>query len=91
MCLSFWVGMVVWKSKLSVLELHAVEILEIYEDVELDDSVEVFGPLIELDLGEGSSIHDVGEPPVKYQNGSYRGGRGGGGVLCGSVSGQRLC
>jgi len=57
--------LVVWKSKLSVLELHAVEILEIYEDVEVDDSVEVFGPLIELDLGEGSSIHDVGETPIE--------------------------
>jgi len=47
------------------LELHAIEILEICEVVEVDDSAEVFGPLIELDLGEGSSIHDVGEPPVE--------------------------
>ena len=70
---------------MSVLELHAVEILEICKVVEVDDYVEVFRSLIELNLGEGSSIHDVGEPPVKYQNGSYRGGRGGGGVLCGSV------
>jgi len=57
--------LVEWKLKLSVLELHVVEILEIYEVVEVDDSVEVFGPLIEIDLGEGSSIHDVGELPVE--------------------------
>ena len=57
--------MVEWKPKFTVLELHAVKILKICEVVEVDNSVEVFGPLIELDLGEGSSIHDVGEPSVE--------------------------
>jgi len=41
------------------LELHAVEVLEICEEVEVGDSIEIFGPQIELDLGQGSSIHDV--------------------------------
>jgi len=47
-----------------VVEVLASEILEICEGVEVEDSIEVFGPQIELDLGQGSSIHDV-EPPVE--------------------------
>ena len=29
------------------------------------NTLRFFGPHIKLDLGEGSSIHDVGEPPVE--------------------------
>ena len=49
---------------MSNLELHVVEVLEICDIAEVEDSIEVFGPQIELDLGEGSSIHDV-EPPIE--------------------------
>jgi len=48
----------------SMVEVHASEIVGIYEEVEVEDSIKVFGPQIELDLGPGSSIHDV-EPPVE--------------------------
>ena len=34
-------------------------------DVVGEEQPEVFGPQIELDLGVGSSIHDLGEPPVE--------------------------
>ena len=47
-----------------VSELHVSELVEICEEVEIEDSIEVVRPQIELDLGEGSSIHDV-EPPVE--------------------------
>jgi len=47
-----------------VSELHAYEFVEICEELEVEDSIEVFGLQIDLDLGEGSSIHDV-EPPVE--------------------------
>jgi len=39
--------------------------LEICEEIEEKEHLEVFGPQIELDLGEGSSIHDLEEPPVE--------------------------
>ena len=29
------------------------------------NNLKVFGPQIELDLGTGSSIHDLGEPPIE--------------------------
>ena len=45
-------------------KVHASEIMEICEEIELEDSIEVVGPQIELDLRQGSSIHDV-EPPVE--------------------------
>ena len=45
-------------------EVHASEFVEICEEIEVEDSIEVVGPQIELDLGQGSSIHDV-EPPVE--------------------------
>ena len=48
-----------------VVEMRASEIMEICEEIEVEDSIEVFGPLIELDLGEGSFIHDPGEPSVE--------------------------
>jgi len=38
--------------------------LEICDEVEIEDPIEVFGPQIVLDLGEGSSIHDD-EPAVE--------------------------
>jgi len=47
-----------------VSELHVSELVEICEEIEIEDSVEVFQPQIHLDLGQGSSIHDV-EPPVE--------------------------
>jgi len=49
---------------LGVSEVHASEFVEIFEEIEDEDSIEVVGPQIELDLGQGSSIHDV-EPPVE--------------------------
>jgi len=65
-CVSFhssW-ELVVWEPRLSVVEVHAPEIVEICKEVEVEDSIEVFGSQIELDLGQGSSIHDV-EPPIE--------------------------
>jgi len=56
--------LVVWEPRVSMVEVLASEIVEICEEVEIEDSIEVFGPQIELDLGQGSSIHDV-EPPVE--------------------------
>jgi len=38
--------------------------VEIYDEGE-EDQPEIFGPKIELDLGTGSSIHDLGEPPIE--------------------------
>ena len=66
-CVPFHSGweLVEWRSELSVLELNYVEILEICEEIEEKEHLEVFEPQIELDLGEGSSIHDLGEPPVE--------------------------
>ena len=46
------------------LGVGTVEILEICDEVE-EKELEVFGLQIELDLREGSSIHDLGEPPVE--------------------------
>jgi len=40
------------------------KIVEISEEIEVEDLIEVFRPQIDLDLGEGSSIHNV-EPPVE--------------------------
>jgi len=57
--------LVEWRPNLSELELYVVQVLKFCDEVEIEDSSEVFGPLIELDLGEGSSIHDIGEPPVE--------------------------
>ena len=53
-----------WRPKLGVSELHASEIVEICEEIEVEDSIEAFGPQIDLDLGERSSVHDV-EPPIE--------------------------
>ena len=60
-CVSFHAGweLVVWRPKLGVSEVHASEFVEICEEIEVEDSIEVVGPQIELDLGQGSSIHDV--------------------------------
>jgi len=38
--------------------------VEIYKEIEVENSIEVFGPQIDLDLGKGSSIYDV-EPLVE--------------------------
>jgi len=46
------------------LGVGTVEILEICDEVE-EKELEVFGPQIELDPREESSIHDLGEPPVE--------------------------
>jgi len=40
------------------------EFMEICDKVE-EEQPGVFGPQIELDLGTGSSIHDLGEPPME--------------------------
>ena len=53
-----------WRLKLGVSELHASEFVEIYKEIEVENSIEVFGPQIDLDLGKGSSIYDV-EPLVE--------------------------
>jgi len=39
--------------------------LEICDEFEEEEHLEVFGPQIELDLGEGSSIHEAGEPSIE--------------------------
>ena len=39
-------------------------LVEICDEVE-EEQHEVFGPQIKLDLGTGSSNHDLGEPPVE--------------------------
>jgi len=46
------------------LELKPEDFVEIYDEGE-EDQPEIFGPKIELDLGTGSSIHDLGEPPIE--------------------------
>ena len=65
-CVPFHSGweLVEWRPKLAYLEVNSVEILEICDELE-EKELEVFGPQIELDLGEGSSIHDLSEPPVE--------------------------
>jgi len=59
-CVPFHSGweLVVWEPRLSMVEMHASEIVGICEEVEVEDSIEVFGPQIELDLGQDSSIHE---------------------------------
>ena len=63
-CVPFHSGweLVEWEPKLSELELHVVEMLEICDEVEEEDQLEVFGPQIELNL---SNPTDIGEPPVE--------------------------
>ena len=63
-CVLFHSGweLVVWELSLSDLELHDVQILEICEEVEIEDSIEVFGPQIELNLENPT---DLGKPPVE--------------------------
>jgi len=56
--------LVEWIPKSIDLGVNSVEILDICDEVE-EKELEVFGPQIELDLGEGSSIHDLGEPSVE--------------------------
>jgi len=65
-CVPFHSGweLVEWKPKLPNLKVYVVEVLEICDFVEEIESIKVFGPQIELDLGEGSSIYDD-EPPVE--------------------------
>jgi len=53
-----------WRPNLVVSELHASEFVEICEEIEVEDSIEVVRPQIKLDLGQGSSIHDI-KPPVE--------------------------
>ena len=45
-----------------VLELNYAKILEICEEIEEEEQLEVFGPQIELNLGNPT---DMGEPPVE--------------------------
>jgi len=51
-----------WELKLSEVDLHAVEILEICDEVEEEDQLDVFEPQIELNV---SNPTDMGEPPVE--------------------------
>ena len=37
---------------------HVIVVLEICDEIETEQPIEFVGPQIELDLGEGSSIHD---------------------------------
>ena len=52
----------VWRPNLVVSELHASEIVEICEEIEVEDSIEVFGPQIELNL---ENPKDLGKPSVE--------------------------
>jgi len=65
-CILFHEGweLTVWEPCLFDVELHASELLEICEEVEIEDPIEVVGPQIELDLRVGSSIYDD-KPPVE--------------------------
>jgi len=58
-CIPFHYGweLVEWRPK-----LHAVEVLEICDEVEEEEPLEVFGPQIELNL---SNPTNIGEPPVE--------------------------
>jgi len=46
------------------VELGYLEVLEICDEIEVEEPYELVRPQIELDLGEGNSIHDV-EPMVE--------------------------
>jgi len=63
-CIPFHSGweLVEWRPKLHVLESNYIEVLEICEEIEEEEHRELFGPQIELDLGNPT---DVGEPPVE--------------------------
>jgi len=54
--------LVEWVPKSVELGENYVEILKFCDVVEEEEHLEVFGPQIELDLGEGSSIHDFVNP-----------------------------
>ena len=49
---------------MSVSEWLETEFDRICDEIKEEDPIEVFGPQIDLDLGEGSSINDD-EPPVE--------------------------
>ena len=51
-----------WEPSVSNLELHGVRILEIHEEVEIEDSIEIFGPQIELNLENPT---DLGKSPIE--------------------------
>jgi len=46
------------------LELKLEDFVEICDEG-AEEQPEIFGPKIKLDLETGSSIHDLGEPPVE--------------------------
>ena len=46
------------------LGVNLAEFMEICDEGE-EEQPEVFRPQIELDLGTGSSIHDLGKPPIE--------------------------
>jgi len=55
-----------------VSELYESEIEKICDEIEVEDSIEDFGPQIELNL---KNPEDLGEPPVKVAGVfTYRGG-----------------
>ena len=51
-----------WKPSVCNLESHGVRILQICEEVEIEDSIEVFGPQIELNLENPT---ELGKPLVE--------------------------
>jgi len=63
-CVPFHFGweLVEWVPKSVDLGENYVEVLEIYDEIEEEEHLEVFGPQIELNLGNPS---DMGEPPVE--------------------------
>ena len=59
-CVPFHGGweLVEWKPVLTLSEVIEIEFDQICVEIEEEESVPFVGPQIELDLGEGSSIHD---------------------------------
>jgi len=64
--------LVVWKPYLSMSEWLEYEFEKICHEIEAEDSIEDFGPQIELNL---ENPEDLGEPPVEITGvATYRGG-----------------
>jgi len=59
-CVPFHGGweLVEWKPTLTLSEVIEMEFEQICEEIEEEERIAFIGPQIELDLGEGSSIHD---------------------------------
>ena len=68
-----------WEPSLSGLESEFSEILEIYEEVKLEDSIEVIGPQVDLIL---ENPNEFEKPPVRGEI------LCGGSCLCGEEDGR---